>query len=969
MDQNLEQSLFNPHGPLVTRLESQSVRGSTAAIPQTFYRNLEEALEVRRASKTFYSIVQDDWGKTDMVDLCSNDLLSLSATGMLTAEYLAELARHPGFATTSGGSRMVDGNYPYLDQTEKEVAAFHGFEAGVMLNSGFDANVAIWTAIPRPGDVMLYDEASHASTHDGMRQSLTTHKIEFRHNDVESFRSTLVSIFESHPLVRQARRTVLVSVESVYSMDGDVCPLRELIEVAKDVSRNQGNVQFVVDEAHSTGMIGPGGRGLVCELGLEKDVAVVLHSFAKGLGSHGAIIVGSSRIRSTIVNFARSFQYTTAPPFPLVALVKAGYTLLTDGRAREKQENIQFLMGLFFEEVTSHALWHVAQRKGILSIPLSKGWEERSFFTHVITLWTRQRCTYWLYFHLLFSSFSVMPVEHPVVPAGQSRLKVTVHGGNTEAQIQGLVKAIYVWVEEMLAAEETGEVTTAAAKVYAWMKREKLSGFVSLVRILRFLQSSRAPNESQFSSIAARFKGVMTTPNEPPSASDAVKLETASAQSPAGPEAGACHNEAVLTPEQQVSNDQKKTLGFKMSVLSLVIMCFIVSLDGTILAVAIPVIAQDLNGTTLEAFWASIAFILAVVITQPVYTNVSNVLGRLIPLYISFGLFMAGSIVFALANSMGVLIGGRVIQGLGAGGLDVFNEIILADITTLKERPMYLGLMAVPVAVGSILGPILGGMLAQYATWRWIGWINLPVSVVDLVLVFFFLKLKTLQESFREKALRLDWIGLVLFTIGCTLTATPIAWAGVMYPWSSWRTILPLCLGIAVLAAFGWYESRPQEPVFPPWMFKSRTSSFALLASFLHGVLVYSIIFFAPLYYQAVFLKAPMQSAISTLPLACCSVVFGIIGAVIVEVTRKYRLIILISWILAAVGCGILTFWGDDASLAMQVTFQIILGIGTGNLFSVLNLPMQASVPNADDMGLAAGVLVSFRLFGALLDW
>jgi MFS family permease len=355
------------------------------------------------------------------------------------------------------------------------------------------------------------------------------------------------------------------------------------------------------------------------------------------------------------------------------------------------------------------------------------------------------------------------------------------------------------------------------------------------------------------------------------------------------------------------------------------------------------------------------------VITQPIYTNISDVLGRMIPLYTAFVLFIAGSIIFALANNMKILIVGRVIQGLGGGGLDVLNEIILADITTLKERPMYLGLMAIPVAAGSIIGPIVGGVLAQYATWRWIGWINLPLCAINIALVVFFMKLKPIHESLGSKLRRLDVVGLCLYTVGCTLTATPIAWAGAMYPWSAYQTILPLVLGIIILVLFGWYESRPAEPVFPHRIFKNRTAVSSLLAAFLHGLVVYSIIFFTPLYFQAVYLEQPMKSAISTLPLACSSVAFGIIGAVAVEVTRKYSLLILSSWVLVAVGCGILSLWGDDASLAMRVTFQIILGIGTGNIFSILNLPLQASVPHVDDMGIAAGILVSFRLFGALL--
>ena len=315
MNETLEQAIFAPDGPLVTRLRGQIITKPTVPITQTFYRNLQEALDARRASTTFYSLVENDWRKAGLADFGSNDLLSLGSNGSLSAEYLAELSRHPGFATTSGGSRMVDGTYAYLQDAEREIAAYHGYEAGVIVNSGYEANVAIWMAIPRPGDVMLYDEACHASTHDGMNQALTTHKVEFRHNDLESFRTSLLSIFEKHALVKQGKRTVLVAVEAAYSMDGDVCPLQEMVDIAKDVSRNQGNVQFVVDEAYGTGTIGAEGKGLVCELQLEREIAVVLHSFAKAVGSHGGM------------SFISSTPYAHAPSLPLPALEQPPPTL------------------------------------------------------------------------------------------------------------------------------------------------------------------------------------------------------------------------------------------------------------------------------------------------------------------------------------------------------------------------------------------------------------------------------------------------------------------------------------------------------------------------------------------------------------------------------------------------------------------------------------------------------------------
>ena len=155
------------------------------------------------------------------------------------------------------------------------------------MNSAFDANVMVWSALPRPGDVIVYDSLVHASTHDGMERSLAIQRTEFRHNNIAAFRNILTSILDTQPLIKQGRRSILVAVESVYSMEGDVCPLLELVEIADEISEGLGNIQFVVDETHSAGLIGPNGTGLVCELGLEADVAVRLHTYSKAMGSCG----------------------------------------------------------------------------------------------------------------------------------------------------------------------------------------------------------------------------------------------------------------------------------------------------------------------------------------------------------------------------------------------------------------------------------------------------------------------------------------------------------------------------------------------------------------------------------------------------------------------------------------------------------------------------------------------------------
>lgn len=285
-----ETSFLSESGTLAASLRGHKIQPAeqTRALP-TFYRNLEEALDVKRASDSFYSTLPTaELHGGGSVDFCSGDVMSMGRSAEHRAEFLAELGRHPGFALGTTSSRLMDGNYEYIEAAERDIAAFHGAGAGLLVGSGFEANLAIWATVPRQGDVILYDTLVHASTHDGMRQSLAADRVAFPHSDVGAFRDALRDVLATRPLVRQGRRSVLVAVESVYSMDGDLCPLQELVEAAHEVFQDhEGGVQFVVDEAHSGGFLGPEGKGLVCELGLEKEIAVVMHTFGKAVGAAG----------------------------------------------------------------------------------------------------------------------------------------------------------------------------------------------------------------------------------------------------------------------------------------------------------------------------------------------------------------------------------------------------------------------------------------------------------------------------------------------------------------------------------------------------------------------------------------------------------------------------------------------------------------------------------------------------------
>ncbi|RMZ80760.1 hypothetical protein DV738_g2648, partial [Chaetothyriales sp. CBS 135597] len=240
-------------------------------------KRLQEVLNQRQQNSKLRSLKSSP---AQSVDFSSNDFLSLSSNAEFREDYLRALNARE-FPLGSTGSRLLDGNSSFAENLERDIAAFHGAEAGLLLNSGFDANVSIFTYLPQPGDIVIFDELIHASVHDGMRQSRARESLAFRHNDIQDLRKLLIRCSN-----KSIPSNIFVAVESVYSMDGDLAPLKEIAELIEELFPG-GNAHMIVDEAHATGIYGPLGAGRVSELGLEKRVSVRLHTFGKALASNG----------------------------------------------------------------------------------------------------------------------------------------------------------------------------------------------------------------------------------------------------------------------------------------------------------------------------------------------------------------------------------------------------------------------------------------------------------------------------------------------------------------------------------------------------------------------------------------------------------------------------------------------------------------------------------------------------------
>lgn len=251
-------------------------------------RSLRNLLDARRTNSTLRNLTLN----SDKVDFSSNDFLSLSKSSALKTAYLEEL-QLADLPIGSGGSRLLDGNSTYAEKLEDEVAAFHGAESGLLFNSGFDANAGFFACVPQKGDVVVYDELIHASVHDGMRLSRAAKTVPFKHNSVQDLKEVLEGMVEKDGETKRLKTRqnhVFVAVEAVYSMDGDLAPLRSIVATVEE-TLPKGRGYIIVDEAHATGVLGPQGRGLVSQLGLERRVFARLHTFGKAMACNGGKVV------------------------------------------------------------------------------------------------------------------------------------------------------------------------------------------------------------------------------------------------------------------------------------------------------------------------------------------------------------------------------------------------------------------------------------------------------------------------------------------------------------------------------------------------------------------------------------------------------------------------------------------------------------------------------------------------------
>lgn len=321
-----------------------------------------------------------------------------------------------------------------------------------MFNSGFDANEGFFACVPQSGDVILFDAFIHASVHEGMRLSRAGRKIKFEHNSVEDLERILSGLL-SDEKVRKGERNVFVAVESLYSMDGDLGPLKDIVELVERLLPS-GNGHIIVDEAHSNGIYGFQGRGIVCSLGLEDKIFARLHTFGKAIGCNGAAILCSPVTREYLINYARPLIYTTAMSFPSLAAVGVVYTLMQNGTTEPLITHLNSLITHMYNQLLT--LQPFTIQSTLLQIPQSL---PNSPIFALLTPEPRSLAKW-----CQEAGFVVRPIVSPTVPEGTQRIRVCLHAGNSKRDVDALVERIRSWlvargqVESIEARAESMEV-------------------------------------------------------------------------------------------------------------------------------------------------------------------------------------------------------------------------------------------------------------------------------------------------------------------------------------------------------------------------------------------------------------------------------------------------------------------------------------------------------------------------------
>ncbi|CAI9401575.1 Multidrug resistance protein 3 [Nocardioides sp. T2.26MG-1] len=421
------------------------------------------------------------------------------------------------------------------------------------------------------------------------------------------------------------------------------------------------------------------------------------------------------------------------------------------------------------------------------------------------------------------------------------------------------------------------------------------------------------------------------------------------------------HPRRRLRPDVAQSDISRASVGLRSErgpvLLAVMLSIGLVAIDSTILATAVPSVVEDLGGFT-QFPWLFSVYLLAQAVSVPVYAKLADQYGRKPVMLVGVGLFLVGSLLCGLAWGMGALIAFRAVQGLGAGAVQPVGMTIVGDIYSVAERAKVQGYLASVWAISAVVGPTLGGVFADYLSWRWIFFVNLPLGVAAGWMLW-----RHFAEDVARERHRIDYAGSLLLAGGGVLLLLALLEGGIRWTWSSGTSITLFAVAGALLVAFGLVERRAVEPVLPLWVFRHRVLVSAMLASLVVGVLIMGLSTYVPLYAQTVLghgaVVAGFALAAMTLgwPIAASN-------AGRLYLTIGFRRTMLIGGAVGLAGAALLVTIDPGSSILHLAAPCFVMGLGFGLVASPSVIAAQSSV-TWQHRGVATGTTMFARSVGS----
>ncbi|KAK7751945.1 hypothetical protein SLS62_006088 [Diatrype stigma] len=441
---------------------------------------------------------------------------------------------------------------------------------------------------------------------------------------------------------------------------------------------------------------------------------------------------------------------------------------------------------------------------------------------------------------------------------------------------------------------------------------------------------------------------------------------------PGGPHTTTSGTPEVHVMDQKLGTDEvvgkeEFKASWRLWVIIIVIMVLSLAsgLDSTIITTSLPTIARDIGGAR-QYVWVAQSYLFATTVPLPFYGQIANIFGRRNPLFVAIALFALGSGIGGGASNVAMLIVGRVIQGLGTGGIAVLPEIVICDLIPPRFRGPWLSITMSGAAIGTTLGPIIGGALAE-SNWRWIFWLSLPISAVCCIVIFFAFNVQyTRSPTWKSALARVDFTGTAIFVPSLVSLYFGLITGGTTgYPWSSWRIILPIILGVAGWILFHSHQASRfcREPSIPPHLFKSRTSVISFFLIFLASIIIQAVTYFLPIYFQGVKGTSALQSGVNYLPFALAIIPFGAIAGIVLSKTGRYKILHWVGFALSAIGLGLFSTFRNNSTMGAWIGYQVLASGGSGFIFTATLPSTLAALPESY-VATATGTYAFVRSLG-----